>query len=438
MGLKRYLVNLSWLFSERLFRILMAFWVGVAVARFLGPTQFGQLSFALSFTSLFAIFSNLGLEHISVREFVKHPRLQNEILGSIWRLKTAGTILIWVVISITTATMNIPHNARLLVFILSLNFLFYTLTGIDYYFQSRVQGRITARIRIAALLIVSLVRLYCIWQKASVTTFAALFVVEGAILSVGMLYQFRHRVGPVVHWKSQRTVMRSLLKNAWPLMLSGLAVSVFLKIDQVMLQLMMGEKAVGEYAAAAKISDALYFVALAMTTTFFPAILAAWKISTEFFQKRLQQFYDLMVWTGILFTIALSLLAKPMVLLLFGEKFSNAGPVLIVHSWALVFVFMAQAGSRWFLCKNRQIQLALIQLAACAVNVLLNWLLIPEYGILGAAFATVISFWISGHLGNLMFSADRQNFVMLLRSFNPVRACQRTFHHGIRDFKNNF
>ncbi|MCK5739547.1 flippase [bacterium] len=413
----------------------MAFLVGVAVARFLGPIKFGQLSFALSYTSIFAIFCSLGLEHIAVREFVKHPALHNEILGSIWCLKTAATVMILVVIGITTATINIPQSTRLLVFILSINLFFYTLTGIDYYFQSRVQGKITAKMRMTALLIVSLARLFCIWQKAPVVVFAALFVLEGAILSASMLYQFNQRVGTIWHWNSRRVVERSLLKNSWPLIVSGLAVSVFLKIDQVMLQLMIGEKAVGEYAAASKISEALYFVAIAMTTTFFPAIIDARKYSIDLFRKRLQQFYDLMVWTGILFTIAVSVLAKPMVVLLFGGNFSNAGPVLLIHSLALVFVFMAQAGSRWFLSEQRQLPFAFIQITACAVNILLNWILIPLYGILGAAFATVISYWVTGHVGNLIFPADRHNFCMLLRSFNPIGAWKRTAGPGIQAFK---
>jgi PST family polysaccharide transporter len=208
-------------------------------------------------------------------------------------------------------------------------------------------------------------------------------------------------------------------------MLSSIAVMIYMKIDQIMIGQMLGNDAVGIYSAAVRISEIWYFIATAVAASVLPAILEAKKHSEGQYRQRLQGLFDLMTWMAIIVAFPVTFFATPLVTMLFGADYSEAGGVLAIHVWATVFVFLGVAGGNWFLAENQQLISLQRTALGAVVNVLLNILLIPMMGVVGAAWATLISYAIAAMLSDVLQRATRDMFMMKLKSFNLLSSFRR-------------
>jgi PST family polysaccharide transporter len=218
---------------------------------------------------------------------------------------------------------------------------------------------------------------------------------------------------------------KSLLKDSWPILLSGISIMIYMKIDQIMLGHMIGDKAVGIYSTALRISELWYFIPVVLVASVFPAILESKKRSEKEYYKRLQILYDVMVVTSVGIALPMTFLSTSIVTLLFGEAYHEAGTVLSIHIWAAVFVFLGTASSIWFTAENRQ-ALSLQQTVIGAfVNVALNLWLIPVYDVAGAALASVLSYAIAGLFADLIYKETRKIFFMKVRALNPLAIYKR-------------
>ena len=430
-GLQRYLTNTAWLFIERVVRLGIAFVVSIYVARYLGPLQFGMLSYAISFVSIFTVLANLGLQPILVRELVNRKDSSNELLGSVFVLKLSGALSMLILFAILVPIVSETPLETVLIFIVAASVVFQTFNVIDFYYQAEVRSKYSVQVRVIALLFSSAMKLVLIIIHASLLYFAVALALESFITAAGFVSIYHHHHKSIFHWKYCWSSAKALLRDSWPLIISGIAISIYLKIDQVMIKNMIGASAVGSYAVAVRISESLYFISLIVVNSLFPAIINAKKKNDRIYKKRLQQLYDVLVWLGIGLSIILSISAEWIITLLYGDKFPGAGPVLRIHVWALVFVYMGQAASRWFLAENKQRQLTVMHALGSIINVGLNIFAIPKYGIQGAAWTTVLSYACSSYFSILIFPNCWITFKMLSSSLNPLGALRRYHVHYI-------
>jgi PST family polysaccharide transporter len=207
-----------------------------------------------------------------------------------------------------------------------------------------------------------------------------------------------------------------LLKDSWPLILSGLAIMVYMRIDQIMLGQMLGDEAVGIYSAAVRISEVWYFVPVAIISSAMPAIIAARKTDPGKYLEQFQKLYELMALLALSVAIPMSVLSDYAVGILFGGSYAGAGGVLAIHTWAAVFVFLGLASSQWLIQEGRQHVILQRTLLGALLNVLANLWLIPAHGAVGAAWATTFSYAIAVFSVGLRVDT-RQVFVMMGRSF---------------------
>jgi O-antigen/teichoic acid export membrane protein len=185
-----------------------------------------------------------------------------------------------------------------------------------------------------------------------------------------------------------------------------------MKIDQVMIKEMLNSEAVGQYAVAAKLSEIWYFIPMAIASSLFPAIINAKKKSEDLYHARMQKLYDIMAWMAIAIAIPMTFLSDWVVELLYGTQYNLAGSVLMIHIWAGVFVFLGVASSKWFITENLQKYSFYRTLAGALINILLNYILIPIYGIYGAAIATLIAQFIASYFFNIFNKRLRYTFLL--------------------------
>jgi len=423
-GFRRILSNIGWLVADRFVEMSVSLVVGVLLARHLGAEGYGLFNYAISFVALFGFMSHLGLESIVIREIVLDPSAKREILGSAFALQLIGGC-----VGTASAVLVIrflrPDDllAQGLVVIIGLGIAVRALSMIMYWFKSQVKAKYNVMAKNIALLPAMAANVVLVLVGASVGAFAWVRLGQTLILSVALVVAYWTCEGSVLRWLPRLKCALLLLKNCWPLAVSALAVTTYMKIDQVMLGEMAGDKAVGIYSAAVRLSGAWYFLPVAVAGSVFPAILRTRERDSRLYYKRLQHFYDAMTWCAIAAAAGTTVLAQWMIDILYGAEYKAAGPILMLHIWSAVFVFQGVAASQWLLAEKLQVYHLVFSGAACVVNIALNYLLIPVYGPRGAAIGTIISYGLAVIVAPFLFSRTRKRTIMLVRSYVwPLRA----------------
>jgi PST family polysaccharide transporter len=270
-------------------------------------------------------------------------------------------------------------------------------------------------------LAISTVKIGFIIAEAPLMAFVWAIFVESLIVAFGLMGIYAWRGGKLTAWRFRFARAKILLKDSWPLILSGLAIMVYMRIDQLMLGQMLGDESVGIYSAAVRISEVWYFIPMAIAASVFPSIIETKKQDETIYYQRLQKLYDMMVMLALSLALLMTFLSDWVVILLFGTAYQKSGPVLAVHIWAGIFVFLGVASGKWFLIEGLQRYTFYKTLLGAVVNVGLNFLMIPKFGATGAAYATVISYAIAAMFSDLLQKETRPMFRMKLRAFNILR-----------------
>ena len=389
-GFKRYFKNTSWLFGGQMFRMLLGLFVSVAVARYLGPEDFGLFNYVMSVVALVGVVSQLGLREIAKRELVEFPERRNEIIGTCFVLNLiAGvvvySIMLWVVFTQTDNSLLISLFA-----LLGSSMLISSLHYVELWFQSQVRSDLSVLASSTSLAMFAILKVLAIAQGAGLIAFGYLFLFEALALCLLQIFFYRKHFGSIFKWQMCRQTAVSFLQQSWPLILSGLAVTAYMKIDQVMLGAMLGDEAVGQYSAAVRISMVCYFVPLILAKSLFPAILNARNQSKALYKKRLQNYFDLNAGLAYMIAIPMSIAAPWIIMLLFGEAYKEASPILSVHAWSCLFIFSGISRSRYLVAEKLFKFSMNCTVLGAIVNLVLNFLLIPKYEGFGAAIATLV------------------------------------------------
>lgn len=412
---KRVVANILWLMLDRGLRLILAVGVGVWLARYLGPSDFGTLNYVIAFLALLSPLATLGLEDIVVRDLIKNPEQTSETLGTTFYLQAAaGLVSISIAYLLFCWIRPDDHLVRDIAVILSLGLVVQSTNMIRYWYQSRVLAKHVVRIQIVALITASLLRVFCILISADLIIFAWLIVAESALVSIGLAMKFlSDNARPLIF--SFKRALR-LLGDSWPLILSGFAVVTYMRIDQLMLGNLEGNLSVGIYSAALTISEAWYFVPMAIIASVFPGIIQSKQDDPAQYLAKTQSLLSALFLLSFIVAGFLSLTSSHLVQFLYGSRFSDAANVLAIHAWAGIFVALGLASGRWFINEGLQRLQLYKTLVGAFTNILLNLILIPEFGTAGAAVATLISFGVAAYISDFFFASTRPMFFMKTRA----------------------
>lgn len=415
--LQNVVSNAGWQFADNVLRMAVSLVVGIWVARHLGPERYGVLSYAFAFVGLFSSLATLGLDDLIVRDVVREPDCRDRILGSAFALRFVGGALAFVAAAIGVFLVRPGDGvSQLMVLIIAAGTLFQAFGVIEFWFHSQVQARYTVYAKNSAFLLSSLIKVLLILGGAGVVAFAWVGLFEVAAGAAGLIVAYILRTGSLRSWGASIKTARSLLKDGWPLMLSGMVIMVYLRIDQVMLGQMAGNEAVGIYSVAVRLAEVWYFIPSLIYWSLFPSIVEARQQSEELFYQRLQKFYNLMALCAYAIALPVALAAQWLVPLLFGEEYRGGGVILAVLIWSNIFTTLEMARGAFLTAMNwTRVYLATVVLG-CLLNIGLNLWLIPLYGGLGAAIASVLSYWLAAHGSCFIFKPLRRTGIMLSRA----------------------
>lgn len=409
-GFRKAFANFGWLAVERFVRLATGVAVGLVVARYLGPAQFGMLSFCLAVIGLLSVGPGLGLEALVKREIIRRPAESSVLLACAFRLRLiAGIVGVAVLAGAAVGSTSLltAEEGRLLV-LLSLLLLQPALFAPDLWLQATLRARQAASAQLAALVAASITRLALVLMDAPLLAFGAVLVAEMALVALGLWWALKRAGLSQAVWAGYDAGRaKALLREAWPLMLTGFAILIYMKIDQVMLRQMGGARSVGVYAAAVRLSELWYFVPVAMASSLLPALLRAREQGAEIYRERLQQFFDLNAGVAYVLAVPLALGSGWVVRVAYGLDYAEAGPVLAVHIWASLFVFIGVARSQWLVNEGLSRFYLVCTVAGAIVNIGLNVVLIPRWGAQGAAWATLAAYGVAAWLASFAHRSVR-------------------------------
>ncbi|MFH1249787.1 MAG: flippase [bacterium] len=387
---KKFFVNTSWLFTEKVLKLLVNFIVGVYVVRYLGLVRNGMLAYALSVIGILSAITTIGLGDIIVRELLADTKNRDKILGTSFFLKIFSAVIIYGLIVIYYFYNRDIQN--LLLLIIAGSIIFKPFEVIESYFKSQVLSKYPVLIKTLSVILTDCGKIFLILFQMPLIYFGALAFAEIFLAAVGFLIIFKTQKLSVFQWRFDWNIARSLFRDSWPLMFSSLAVTIYMKVDKIILKEMLGDASVGLYDAAVRLCEGWYFIPVAISSSLFPAIISAKKMSAQLYNARLQKLYDLLAWISILIAIPISLFSRQIIHFLYGADFIEASLVLTIYIWAGVPVFLGTANSQYLIAENYT-RISLVRaISGMVINIVLNIILIPRMGVIGAAVATVVSY----------------------------------------------
>jgi O-antigen/teichoic acid export membrane protein len=416
-GFRKYFKNTGWLFVGRAASLAASFFVGVYVARYLGPEQYGILNYVISFVGVFGFIAALGLDGILYRELISRPQDNNVLLGTSFILRLAGGAFALALAVMMSLILHGWSEITFFVFLYSLTFLFQSFSVIDILFQSEVASANSVKVQLFSYALSSILKILCISFGLGLTWFIVVYVLDAFVIAAGFVFfslKFKGRLLlSLKHF--ERSTAYFLLKNSWPLILSSAFLLVYNRIDQVMIGRMIDNEAVGQYAVAVRISELWVFLPGIITNSVIPALVHAKDAGLDFYKERLKKLYFLIFYLSLSISFAVSLSAKLMISTLFGDAFQGAIVPTRIYVWSGIASALGYTISQCLIIENHIKISFYTNLIGMVSNVILNLFLIQKYGIIGAAIATLISYFLVV-FATLLFKETRGHSVLIMKS----------------------
>jgi O-antigen/teichoic acid export membrane protein len=413
--LKKYAENISWLIVEKGLSLFVGALVGIYVARYLKPESYGLLNYSISFVSIFAALSTLGLDQIMVRELSRQPAARNELLGTGLMLKACGSTLLILMMVGAMFFMHDDQITNTLIMIIASAEIFKSFEVVNYFYQSKVESKYPVRTQLLINVFSSFFKLLLVFFHAPLIWFAISIVINSLLNGIGFIYTYATKTGSPLAWTFRKTLAFKLLSESWPLILYGVALHIQARIDQVMLGKMLNNYEVGQYSVALRFIEIFGFVPMALMTTFTPAVSRAKTVSEELYENRLLNLYRLMFVAFLIIAIPIYFFSEDLITLLYGSDYQPAGYLLSLFALRIFFSNMG-VGKSIFIVNESLFRYSLITVIVGAVtNITLNYFLIPLLGPTGAIIASMLSFTVSIFLIDVLFEKPRRNQKLMIK-----------------------
>ena len=406
------LANTAYLGVTRVAQLFVSFTIGVSVARYLGPAGAGALAYAVSFVALFSSIAALGLDTIVIRDLAANEpgsAVSEEVLSSAFLLRIVATPVTIIIIVVASLLADRDDKTRLLIVIVASGVIFQPLSVIDLYFQSLVKSKYVVYTQLAALGVVSIARVILLLAGAPLLAFAGITALETALSMFGLVYVYRRHRGRAPKLTISKRVAWALLSQAWPLALTGILTSIYINVDRVLIKHLLGNASAGKYAVVVSISTALYFVPIALGQSLFPSLVES-RRDSALYQRRLQQAFDALLWAAVAIALPVTFIAEPLMHFLYGAPYEGSGAALAILIWSAVFTFLGLVTSYWLVAENLQRIYPVRIFASLSTCVVLDFVLIPSWGIRGAAVATVVAQLVSS---TVVYAFSKQTQLMI-------------------------
>lgn len=414
----KVLKNASWIIVCKAAQALIALVITTISARYLGPSNYGLLHYAISVVSFAVPVAQLGLRNVLVEEIVSHPEREGESLGTTLGMSVVSSLFCVAGCLVFVSVVNTGERDTLIVCALyGVSLIFQMTEMIQCWYQAKLLSKYTSIVSLISYIIVAAYKIFLLVTQKSIYWFAVSYAFDYFLISAILLLLY----GKLGKQKLSFSLSlgRVLFHRSRYYIVSSMMVTVFSQTDRIMIKMMVGNAENGYYATACTCAGLTAFIFTAIIDSMRPMIFESKKLSRKEFERNISRLYSVVIYLALLQSVVLTLLSGPVVRLLYGQAYTPAIPLLRIITWYSAFSYMGSVRNIWMLAEEKQRYLWMINLTGAVMNVIGNLLLIPAGGAAGAAISSVLTQFFTNFLLCLIFRPIRPTAKLIWASLDP-------------------
>ncbi|MBO4663447.1 MAG: flippase [Bacteroidaceae bacterium] len=413
---KKIFTNVFWAVSGKCVNLIGTLVVGIIIARYLGPEQYGLMNYVMSYIAIFQVFADFGLDNIQIREEARTPERRDVIVGTAFGLKLIFSVIVLAAVFVTTFVSESDEMVRTYIMIYSFSVVFNSTWVFRNHFTSIVWNEYCVKTEITRTILGAMVKIVLLWLKADLIWFIASLLLDSLLLASGYTMSYSQKIESIRKCVFDKEVALVLLKQAFPLLLSCIAIVIYSRIDQIMISKMLDDTQLGLYSVAFQLTNVLINVPSIIALTISPVLVRVRNENRERYHQVSLQFFGVTFWLSMLVACIVSLASYPLVYFMYGESYIYAAGVLNIMAFRVVGDALSQTSGQLMIIEGIQKFASVRNVIAVIVCVILNYVLIGRYGIMGAAIVSVVTIVSSGFFANLLIKPYRHIFKLQIES----------------------
>ena len=413
---KKVFGNSMWQIGEKIVSMLFSIIITSIIARYLGVENYGLVNYIISIVMLFTAFSTLGMEKITIKDILEKQETEEKILGTCFYIRIIGGIVLIALSQIVIYILNGNDIlSQTIGIIMGIRMLFRAFEVIEYYLQSQMKIKTISIIKFTATITTGILRILVVVYDLGLVGFAMTYLVDSIVVAFLLYTWYKRNIK--IRIKFDKQYAKKILSRCWYIAISGVMVTLYMKVDQIMLGTMLNSTTEnGIYSAATRIAGIWYFIPMSIISSVQPMIVQKKKYGEKQYESAIQKLYDIIAFIGLFFCIVITIFGETAVSILYGEEYYAAVEVLQISVWAGLFATLGTARSVWLINQNLQKYTLVYTSIGCITNIVLNYYLISTMGAKGAAIATLIAQFVANIVALVPFRKTRKSSIMILKS----------------------
>jgi O-antigen/teichoic acid export membrane protein len=415
-----FILSGSWLLFEQAVRVIISTIYIFLLASYLGPSEFGQFIYILLIIGFIKGIVNFGLEDVLVKFLGTNNKLSYEYIFTSFQIKTFINSFIFLLLALLNF-FYYQNNFYLFSILVLTGFNFFSnFDVISSFYESRVEGKSIAICKLAQLFLVTIFKIYILFYEYDLIYFIIAYGLELLFLGIFYLISFRSYLKEFFKIPFNPNLLIKIIKEAFGYLLISFIGIFFVRIDQIMVQNLLDFEQLGYFGLSNRFTDVLFIIPLIIARTIFPKMIQLSKDNQKY-ESFLSNLFTILVWSSVIFIIPLIYLGNIIIdTYFFDSLYRSSFDVFIIYIWVLIPYMFHQLTFRHLLIKEKIKSNLLRFIYAIFISFLLNWILIPIYGINGAALSTLISFTFLGIFADLFSRNTTSLFYLKIKSLNPL------------------
>jgi O-antigen/teichoic acid export membrane protein len=399
---KKILSNVAWAFAGKIVNMVSALFVGILVARYLGPEQYGIMNYVISFVMIYSIVASFGMDNIEIRELSRHNANKNYILGTCFVIRLAFALVAYLLVYITLLIYRTDDFVMLMIMVYSLTLFTSCFNLFRNYFTSIIKNKLIVKSEIYRTVVGAAIKIILLLLNAPLWYFIFAAFFDTFLVASGYYLSYYLTVGSVRNWRFDRTKALFFIKESFPLLLSGAAVVIYQRIDQVMIGNMVDNVSVGYFATAGKFVDVILFLPLVLVQTITPMLVKSREKDVYLYEMQKRVFISITTWSAVFMSLFLSASSYWIIKATYGMEYISAVPVLQIMAWKTVGMALSSSSGQIIILEGLQKWSFVRNVLGCFLCVCLNFIFIPKMGIIASAWVTIITVFFTGFISNIL------------------------------------